>query len=207
MQDEFQRRVRQIRAQLARRARSAPGAAIRAKTPRAAVALVVRPGPGDLEVLLIKRATLQGDPWSGHMALPGGRRSPADRSDRETAIREAAEEVGIDLRDPAALLGQLNDVEPRSGAPQIVVSSFVFAVGAGAEARPNAEVALAVWAPLAKLAAPGAATQYLHALDGGARLRFPAIGYQEHVIWGITHRILAQFLEIAHTGAEQGGVP
>lgn len=207
MQDEFQRRVRKIRGALAIRPRSAPPAGIGAGAPRAAVALVVRPGAEDLEVLLIKRATLEGDPWSGHMALPGGRRSPADASDLETAVREAAEEVGIDLRDPAALLGQLNEVAPRPGAPQIVVSSFAFAVGGGAEPRPNPEVALTVWAPLGKLAAPGAATEYLHALNGGAQLRFPAIGYQEHVIWGITHRILAQFLEIAQTGAEQGGVP
>ena len=41
---------------------------------RAAVALVLRPGDaGELELLLIKRADYEGDPWSGHVALPGGR--------------------------------------------------------------------------------------------------------------------------------------
>jgi 8-oxo-dGTP pyrophosphatase MutT (NUDIX family) len=43
---------------------------------QAAVALIVR-GDVDLEVLLIKRARREGDLWSGHMALPGGRRDPA----------------------------------------------------------------------------------------------------------------------------------
>ena len=61
-----------------------------------------------------------------------------------------------------------------------------------------------VWVPLRHLGAPGAATEYLHALASGEALRFPAIGYREHVIWGLTYRILSQFLEIARTPAQRG---
>jgi 8-oxo-dGTP pyrophosphatase MutT (NUDIX family) len=169
---------------------------VEAPLARASVALVVRPEPSDLELLVIKRATRSGDPWSGHMAFPGGRRSDEDRSPRETAERETWEEVGIALSRQGRLLGGLDEVWPRAGAPAIIVSPFVFSVPAGSVARPNAEVAAAFWIPLRTLAAPGAATEYLHALASGEELRFPAIAYESHVIWGLTHRIMTGFLEV-----------
>ncbi|HEY9478577.1 MAG TPA: hypothetical protein VIP79_00745, partial [Gemmatimonadaceae bacterium] len=44
---------------------------------RAAVALILRVGEAnEPELLMIKRAVYEGDPWSGHIALPGGRREP-----------------------------------------------------------------------------------------------------------------------------------
>jgi hypothetical protein len=52
---------------------------------------------GDPEVLFIKRAARQGDKWNGHVALPGGKRDPEDADDAAAAMREAFEEVGIDL--------------------------------------------------------------------------------------------------------------
>jgi hypothetical protein len=52
---------------------------------------------GDPELLFIKRATRIGDKWNGHVALPGGKRDPEDEDDQVTAMREALEEVGIDL--------------------------------------------------------------------------------------------------------------
>jgi len=161
---------------------------------RASVALVVRPRGDELELLLIRRAMREGDPWSGHMALPGGHSGPADADARATSERETWEEVGIDLRRSGMLLGRLDDVEPRSGAPRIVVSAFVFGVPAGTEAVWNHEVDLAVWVPVDQLAAPGAVTEYLHPHPDGTELRFPAISIQEHVIWGITYRIVTQFL-------------
>lgn len=58
---------------------------------------------GDPEILFIKRATRTGDKWNGHVALPGGKRDPEDADDAVTAMREAAEEVGIDLGPENAL--------------------------------------------------------------------------------------------------------
>jgi 8-oxo-dGTP pyrophosphatase MutT (NUDIX family) len=52
---------------------------------------------GDPEVLFIKRAGRAGDRWSGHTALPGGKRDPQDADDLAAAIRETKEEVGLDL--------------------------------------------------------------------------------------------------------------
>jgi hypothetical protein len=52
---------------------------------------------GDPEAVFIKRAARAGDRWTSHVALPGGKRDPADADDRATAIRETAEEIGLDL--------------------------------------------------------------------------------------------------------------
>lgn len=163
--------------------------------PRAAVALLLRPAAAGLELLLIRRAEREGDPWSGHVALPGGREQPEDPSPEATAARETREEVGIE---PSALLGPLEPVWPRSSrAPRILVRPFVFAVPAGAEPRPNHEVDLAFWIPLAELREPGAVTEHLLEMEGLGRLRFPAFGWRGHVVWGLTHRILTDFLERA----------
>ena len=66
---------------------------------RAAVAVVLH-DEASPRVLLMKRAERHGDPWSGHISLPGGRYQASDGDLRVTAIRETREELGIDLEDP-----------------------------------------------------------------------------------------------------------
>jgi 8-oxo-dGTP pyrophosphatase MutT (NUDIX family) len=190
-------RIEQLRANLAEHHALRLCGAGQPRSARASVALVVRPEGTGLALLLIRRAVRQGDPWSGHMAFPGGRREPDDSSAQETAIRETHEEVGVDLRATGAYLGRLGDVRPASAVRPIVISSFVFAVPPGTATTTNVEVDWTVWIPLQELAAPGAATEYLHRLEGGRELRFPAIGHREHVIWGLTYRIMRQFLHLA----------
>ncbi|KAG0049437.1 hypothetical protein BGZ90_007341, partial [Linnemannia elongata] len=65
------------------------------------------------EVLFIERATRKTDRWSGHVALPGGKREEADEDDQETAARETLEEIGLDLSDLTQFrcLGALDDRE------------------------------------------------------------------------------------------------
>lgn len=175
--------------------------------PRAGVALLVRPSVADLEVLLIRRAVREGDPWSGHMAFPGGRAQPGDPDLAHTAARETHEEVGIDPRTAGRWLGALDDLAPASGVRQIVVQPHVFAVAGDALPVPDPrEVEAALWIPVAELAHPAAATEYLHVLEGGARMRLPALGTRGQVIWGMTHRMLSQFLELhSSTRDEEGG--
>jgi 8-oxo-dGTP pyrophosphatase MutT (NUDIX family) len=167
--------------------------------PRASVALLVRPTEEDLEILLIQRPISERDPWSGHMALPGGR-AAADEDALETAVREVREEVGVDLLSGGLLIGRLDDVHPNPGGPQIAVAPFVFAVpwDVVISADP-AEVASTVWIPLEHLTRPASAAEHLHPLPDGAQMRFPALAYDHYVIWGLTYRMLIQFLGIART--------
>src|SRR3989475_665994 len=94
----------------------------------AAVALVVIEGADGAEVLLIRRAVRAGDPWSGQVALPGGRREPTDRDLLATAIRETREDTGIVLLrgEPLAGLDVLATVT--AVLPPVVVRPFVFAL-------------------------------------------------------------------------------
>jgi len=111
--------------------RQAVRTATLANSRRAALAAVFRRGPtGAEELLFIKRATYPTDPWSGHVALPGGGAEPADEGEDEaTAAREAREEVGIDLLDGTwARLGRVardRTIFPR-GRP-LTISVFGFA--------------------------------------------------------------------------------
>ena len=76
---------------------------------KAAVAVVLREGPRSAEVLLIERAHHPDDPWSGHMAFPGGRMEAGDDSTRTTAARETLEEVGVSLHG-AEYLGHVDEL-------------------------------------------------------------------------------------------------
>jgi 8-oxo-dGTP pyrophosphatase MutT (NUDIX family) len=173
---------------------------------RAAVALVVRPRPRDLEILLIKRAPRAGDPWSGHMALPGGRQDREDADPLVTAARETLEEVGIDLRSIGRHLGRLDEVQPLgAGVPPIAIAPFTFAVPAGTGFVPNVEVAEAMWIPVGELAAPDARAEYIHHFVDGRSLQFPAIACRGETIWGLTYRILSQFMALATAAREIDG--
>lgn len=160
----------------------------------AAVALLLRPGR-DLDLLLIRRAQHDDDPWSGHVALPGGRRHP-DEPLVETARRETREEVGFDLNRHGALLGALPPVAPASRRlPQLAVSPFVFAAEADRELILDPkEVDAAVWVPLAELRDERAAGEILIEVGEGNQ-RFPSLTWQDYVVWGLTLRILHQFFE------------
>jgi 8-oxo-dGTP pyrophosphatase MutT (NUDIX family) len=165
--------------------------------PRAAVALVLRGGGEGPELLLIRRAEREGDPWSGHMALPGGREQADDASPARTAARETHEEVGIDLSAAGRLLGPVQPVWPLSSrAPRILVRAFVFWVQGPVRAVPNEEVDEIVWVSVEELRSPGAVTEHLLEIEGHGEMRFPAFGTRGYVIWGLTHRILTTFLEL-----------
>ena len=83
---------------------------LRAVMRRSAVAMILREQRGDSEILMIKRAEHEGDPWSGHMAFPGGRMEPGDRHGLDVARRETEEEVGLALADDEPCIGRLSDI-------------------------------------------------------------------------------------------------
>ena len=170
----------------------------------AAVMLLLRParvqagsGGAAVEILFIKRAQRDGDPWSGHLALPGGRAEESDITLRDVAIREAAEEVGIDARNGGSLLGRLPTLRPMSvRLPSISVTPFVAVVPADVEARTQPEeVEEAFWMLLATLKGTGRAATVRWPTPEGAR-EFPAFPSPKGPIWGITERILSGFLAL-----------
>jgi len=164
---------------------------------RAAVAAVLHDEPAGPRVLLMKRVERPGDPWSGHISLPGGGYHASDASLLETAIRETREELGIELA-RARVLGSLAPLHPRSAGPYgIEVTPFVFAVDAAPEAVCGPEAVSAFWLPL-PLAASGTLDEtYTYP---STQAQFPSWRYDGHVIWGLTWRILGELLAAGREG-------
>jgi len=170
--------------------------AVEGDSAQAAVAVILRATPG-LEVLLIKRAHSERDPWSGHMALPGGRRDDQDTALLATAIRETMEEVGLDLERETRFLGRLGELGPASHRlPRLMVTPFVFGIAGEAEAFvASPEVAEVFWIQLGELRSPQVHSKVQIPLPEGLR-EFPCYRVAGEVVWGLTFRILEQFLEI-----------
>ncbi len=167
-----------------------------AEAVEAGVLLALRPR-GRLELLVIKRAEVEGDPWSGHMALPGGRREARDADLLATALRETEEETGIVVPHDA-VLGRLDEIRPRSDRLiPIVIAPYLAVVPEDAEAAPSPrEVDQVLWVPVTALDSDAAVSEVVIDLETESRA-FPSLIYNDHVIWGLTHRILTQFLQVA----------
>ena len=169
----------------------------RPEAKRAAVLAVLRPAEDRLELLCIKRADYEGDPWSGHVALPGGRAEPGDPTLEATAVRETLEETGIDVYRDGLILGVLDEVSPRTPVlPPIIVTPFVGVVGAGVQPTPTHEVAAAFWVPLEAMRAEGAWVDTVLQVRGLDR-EVPVFRHGEYVVWGLTERILRSLTSLA----------
>lgn len=169
---------------------------------QAAVAAVLRhhPQAGGVEVLLIKRSEHPLDPWSGHMAFPGGRRDPGDRRIYQTAVRELHEEIGLDIETTGRHFGRLSDIMARPirwRRRPLIVSPFVFAL----EQPPPryrldpAEVDEMVWVPLSFLA-DHANRQKMDWQRGRVKVKLPCYRYKGYLIWGLTLRMLDELTAI-----------
>ena len=161
----------------------------------AAVAMVLRPRDAGAEVLFIERARHERDPWSGHMAFPGGRVDPGDAHPRAAAERETHEEVGIGL-EGARYAGRLPDLAGRGAASEdgMVISGHVYLLERDAPLTIDPkEVKTAFWFPLRELHDPD---RHVPHTTPGMDVEFPGILVGEpgrHVVWGLTYRFLEEF--------------
>ncbi|MEI7892073.1 MAG: CoA pyrophosphatase [Myxococcales bacterium] len=169
----------------------------------AAVAAILRPSPeanGDAQILFIRRAEHPQDPWSGHMAFPGGRRDDSDTNLLATAIRETREEVGLDLRAYGTLIARLADTPAIARGKRVgmTITPFVFAIHPKSPPlSPNAEVSQTMWTPVGPLARGECQTSFPY-LHEGQLLELPALRAGERVVWGLTYQMLQAFFARLH---------
>ena len=163
-------------------------------TRQAAVAIIMRENRGGPQMLFIKRAEQDGDPWSGHMAFPGGHKDPVDDSLQAAAMRETLEETGLSLAG-SDYLGALDhqQAQPRGRVLNMLIAPHVFQIEGDPQFTPNYEVAEVVWAPLQAMA-----KNELHDTETKPMAGTPTIfnGYRlerGHFVWGLTYRILKTF--------------
>ncbi len=164
---------------------------------QAAVAMILAQGDDALDVCFIRRAERRGDPWSGQVAFPGGRASSDDPNANAVAERETFEEIGVQIHS-GHMIGAL-PARTLDRQHLKVLSPFVYYVDADvrstARVRLRNEVASVFWVPLPHLFDSTAATE-LEYPRGPSAQRWPGIQYREHVIWGLTLRILESFADI-----------
>ena len=164
----------------------------------AAIALVLRAsGVGEPELLMIKRAEAERDPWSGHIACPGGRMERADRDLEQTAIRETWEETGVDLERHGRILGTLDDIRPRSPhLPPLIIRPFVAIAEPTVAVVVSNEVAEAFWVPLSAIRETTAWGRAIVRVRGVGEREEDVFRHGQFTVWGLTHRALTQFVEL-----------
>jgi len=169
------------------------------REPEAAVA-IVEAGPPKNSVLLIRRAEREGDPWSGHWSLPGGRCEPQDADLLDTALRELAEECALHLgrSDMAEALPHM--VARRRTPPFLLVAPFLFRVPEEVPAMVDPQEAVeALWVPLAVLADPSR-HRLLPVPGVPPHVVYPAIDLTGPPLWGFTYRLLTDWLGLLPAG-------
>ena len=149
----------------------------------AAVALLLRYDRGRLCVLFVRRVQNPRDPWSGQIALPGGKREPRDENLKETVIRETLEETNINLQDNCRVLGVMSPFQSKP-RPEIRVLPFVTLVEDEPSIKLNKnELEGYFWVPLEELVRNRTTMKF----DFG---EVPAFIVGSTIIWGLTYRIV-----------------
>jgi 8-oxo-dGTP diphosphatase len=160
-----------------------------------AVALILKSAGDDFEVLLVRRIQNPKDPWSGQMALPGGKREPKDVDLRATAVRETLEETCIDLQN-SRFLGVTSafQTDPR---PNLRILPFITNLNREQNIKLcTSELEMSIWVPVEKIAQSRGTTQI-------SRGEVPAFILENAVVWGITYRILNDFLNAINQANNQ----
>jgi 8-oxo-dGTP pyrophosphatase MutT (NUDIX family) len=178
----------------------APARVADAVSAKAAVALILREGAAGIEILFIRRAEHPNDPWSGQMAFPGGRAEPGEDLEA-TAVRETAEEIGIDLGSAGQRIGVLDEVRAmaRLRPVSLTILPFVFRLHADVAPVLGHEVRSLHWIPIDDLLA-AERRSVMDYVEQGATLQFPCLRVEDIVIWGLTYRMFVGFQERAFSG-------
>jgi len=159
----------------------------------AAILVLVYDRDGEAHVLFTER-THQVEHHKGQISFPGGASDEGDDSLEATALRETAEEIGVEP-EAVEIVGQLDEM--------LTISNFRVTPYVGILKTNSAhdfvinshEVAQVVQVPL-----PHLMDEQNMELEvrqhKGKQVLVPAYTYESHRIWGATARMLRQFLEL-----------
>jgi 8-oxo-dGTP pyrophosphatase MutT (NUDIX family) len=179
------------------RIKARPEDEIPARSRKAAVALVLVPSEiSGLDLLMIKRSEAPHDPWSGHMAFPGGRRDPEDTSPVATAIRESREELGLAL-ELSHLLGELPPmVVPKrvTRGEGLWVQCFLFGLDDRPELTANEEVESVHFFGLDRLLGQEGRDLFDYPFQDG-EIQLPCLRLDGCFVWGLSLRMIDDMLE------------
>ena len=116
---------------------------------------------------------------AGEVAFPGGKREDGDADLLDTALREAREELGLEVR-RGEVAGQLRTVETQISG--YAITPFVCVRGSLGALEPNSEVDEILRMPLEQL---------LRTRDPAGKLGLE-FTHGAHTVWGASARILEE---------------
>lgn len=160
----------------------------------AAVAMILRERSDVVEMLFIERAAYDRDPWSGHIAFPGGKMEIGENS-RQTAERETYEEIGVILPE-TSYIGCLSDIVGTNLPVKVTCNLFVLEL----DIQPsiNEEVHDLFWIPLHEIynSQHHASTTVYFANKTFEVPSIKLLQAGKPVLWGITYKLVMQLYEI-----------
>ena len=161
---------------------------------QSAVLLMLRESEAGFRIWFIRRTEHPDDPFSGHVAFPGGKKKDEDETLADTAVREVSEELGFDASRGAEILGEMDFIHPLTpSVRRYAVKPFVAVLGGETEFSPNYEVAECFSVPVSHLLDEKNRDVRKRNRDGVAVDDYVFV-YENRIIWGLTGRILDGFL-------------
>ena len=139
---------------------------------------------------------------SGEVSFPGGKRDEIDASLEKTALREANEEIGLNVND-AEFLGRLDYLVSRH---TIEVNPIIFSINKEPQFVPNEEIEAVFTVPISFLINKKNLQKDI-VEKHGKRWLVPQWQYKNFKIWGLTAMITTNFLNICfntNIGVEEG---
>ena len=159
-------------------------------TPASVLVLVFPDEDGLARLILTERVTYDGY-HSGEVSFPGGKAEPGDADEAATALREAAEEIGLDASQAGvAVAGHLERV-------WIPVSDFHITPVVALAARrpvlaPDPREVSRILEPSVAAFLPDADVEVVERTVRGWPLRYGGYRVEGLHVWGATARILGQ---------------
>lgn len=122
--------------------------------------------------------------------------SKVDAYPLDTAVRETAEEIGVNLNEDSTYLGRLDDLKPLNpNGPKFIVSPFVFILNKEITININKdEVERYMWISFAHLSDINN-LRIRHKERDGEIIEDYVYRYQKYLIWGMTGRIVNSFIK------------
>ena len=159
----------------------------------------------NLELLFMQRAEHPKDPWSGHIAFPGGVVEDQDTDTLATAIRETQEEFGFTLKNEAWLGSMPPVAGPVLGKnKKVQVFPHIFLLNHKPKLLINEEVQSAFWVPISRLSQQQYICQFFHPDTLEQKMFGINLGKQVNVpLWGLSLEILYQFYAVSNWPIEQ----
>ncbi len=158
--------------------------------PQAAVLILLHETSEDLNLIYCLRSNNL-PTHAGEVAFPGGKREEKDETLRNTALREAQEEVNLELKD-VEVLGEISSVQSRFG---LSVTPYIGILKNNSLIADGKEIAEVFSVPLNFIKNNMQKEQKSENWDN-KKVFFPFFEFENKMVWGLTAYMTVEFLKL-----------